>query len=162
MKFKNKNSKLFVQCLVLILVALIFITPIFWLVSNSFKSMNERLFTYPPRLIPQQPTLNNFREAIDLVNIFRSTFNSFVIAISTVALNLLFCSLTAYPLARMNFAGKNGILILILATFMIPTQAIIVPLFILVQKMGLVDTYAAVILPLGITAFGIFLLRNAF
>lgn len=160
--FERIFSSNFVRYLILIVVALLFLLPIFWMVSTSFKPLNEKIFSYPPQLIPENVTIDNYVQAMDLIDISRTTFNSFFIAISTVILNLFLCSLTAYPLARMDFAGKNVILLAILATFMIPLEAIIVPLFILVQNLGLVNSYAAVILPSAITAFGIFLLRNSF
>jgi len=152
----------FVRHLCLILILLLVLMPFFWLIATSFKPMSERLFTIPPRLIPLEPTTGNYREAFSLLNMLRSTMNSFIITLSAVALNLFFCSLTAYPLSRMNFPGRDIILYIILASFMIPVQAIIVPLFVLIQGQGLVDSYIGVFLPLGITAFGIFLLRNAF
>ena len=103
-----------------------------------------------------------------MVPIIKYAINSFIVAAFTVILNLIFSSLAAYPLARMNFKGKNAAFFLILLTLMIPFQAIMLPLYIIILKMNLIDSisdfngYLGMILPFCVNAFGIFLLRQAF
>ena len=98
--------------------------------------------------------------------LFRS--NSFIVAFFTVILNLIFSALAAYPLARMNFGGKNLVFFGILATIMVPFQAIMLPIYIITLKLNFVDSYSnfqgylGLILPFAVNAFGIFLLRQAF
>ncbi|MEL7067851.1 MAG: carbohydrate ABC transporter permease [Cyanobacteria bacterium J06581_3] len=92
----------------------------------------------------------------------RYLFNSTVIAVVTVALNLLLCSLAAYPLARLNFKGRELLFSLIVATILIPFQIVMIPLYILTVRLGLTNTYMGVILPSIASAFGIFLMRQAF
>jgi putative chitobiose transport system permease protein len=94
---------------------------------------------------------------------FRSVpTNSTIVAALTVSINLLFCSLAAYPLARLNFRGRDLILAIAISTIMIPFQIVMIPLYILTVQLGLRNTYLGVILPTLASAFGIFLLRQAF
>ena len=132
------------------------------------KGAEENIFQYPPVIIPHSPTFNNFVEVLKLVPIVKYAVNSFIVAFFTVVLNLIFSALAAYPLARMNFRGKNFIFFLVLITLTVPFQAIMLPVYIIVLKMNLVDSssdfngYLGMILPFCVNAFGIFLLRQAF
>lgn len=146
----------------LTIIALIMLFPLLWLLSTSFKSAGEDIFTFPPQLIPQQFTLENFVLVWQNYPFERYLLNSAIIAFLTVSLNLLFCALGAYPLARLNFKGKDLIFIVIVATIMIPFQIVMIPLYIFTVNMGLRNNYLGVILPNLASAFGIFLLRQAF
>ncbi|MFM8009351.1 MAG: carbohydrate ABC transporter permease, partial [Dolichospermum sp.] len=88
-------------------------------------------------------------------------YNSILVSVLTVGLNLLFCSLAAYPLARLSFVGRNGIFMTIVATIMIPFQIVMIPLYILTVQLGLRNSYLGVIFPSLASAFGIFLLRQS-
>lgn len=136
--------------------------PLVWLLSTSLKSPTEDIFSFPPQLIPSQPTLENFQVVWQSYPFGRYLINSTIIALFTVSLNLLFCALTAYPLARLNFRGRELIFTLIVATIMIPFQIVMIPLYILIVNLGLRNTYLGVIFPNLASAFGIFLLRQAF
>src|SRR5699024_2253152 len=103
-----------------------------------------------------------FVKVMDTFPFWRYLFNSVVVTILTVVFNVLFCSLAAYPLARMNFKGKNVIFILILATMMIPFQLLMVPIYIMSLNLVLDNTYAAMVLPHVTTSFGVFLMRQSF
>jgi putative chitobiose transport system permease protein len=148
--------------LLLGLIAIAMLTPLLWLVSTAFKGPTEDLFTFPPQLIPQQFTFDNFLNVWKNHPFGRYFFNSILVATLTVTLNLLFCSLAAYPLARMNFAGRDLIFAAVVATILIPFQIVMIPLFILIRNLGLVNTYLGMIFPSIASAFGIFLLRQAF
>lgn len=147
---------------VLSAIALVMLIPLVWLVSTSFKSPTEDIFQFPPQLIPSQPTFENF------VTVWRSNpfgqylFNSTLVSVLTVVLNLLFCSLAAYPLARLAFRGREIIFSAIVATILIPFQIVMIPLYVLAVKLELLNTYLGVIFPGIASAFGIFLLRQAF
>jgi putative chitobiose transport system permease protein len=148
--------------LVLLLVGTVLLLPFVWLLSTALKSESADLFSYPPQWIPDPIVWSNFVKSWNLLPFGLYIFNTFFIAISTVVLNLFFCSLTGYALARMRFAGRQVIFYAVLATAMVPFQVLLIPLFIVTLKLGLVDSYAGVILPVAVNAFGIFLLRQAF
>lgn len=138
------------------------IGPFLWLLSTALKSGSENIFQYPPKLLPEEPTLENFGKVLDVFPFWRYLLNSVIVAVLTVILNVLFCSLAAYPLARMNFKGKNIIFILIIATMMIPFQLLMIPVYVISLKLGLQNTYLGMVLPHVTTAFGVFLMRQAF
>ncbi|MCA0970586.1 carbohydrate ABC transporter permease [Halobacillus litoralis] len=144
------------------IVSLIMVGPFLWLLATSLKSGSENIFAYPPQFIPENPTLANFGAVLEYFPFFTYLFNSTVVAILTVGANLLFCSLAAYPLARMQFRGKSLVFILIISTMMIPFQLLMIPIYILALNLGLQNTYLGLVLPHATTAFGIFLMRQAF
>ena len=148
--------------LVLLLVGTALLLPFIWLLSTALKSESADLFSYPPQWIPDPIVWSNFIKSWNLLPFGLYIFNTFFIAISTVVLNLFLCSLTGYALARMRFVGRQVIFYAVLATTMVPFQVLLIPLFIVTLKLGLVDSYAGVILPVAVNAFGIFLLRQAF
>lgn len=148
--------------LVLGLIALLMLFPLLWLFSTSLKSPGENIFQFPPQLLPEEPTFLNFIKVWQTNPFGRYLWNSTVVASLTVIFNLLFCSLAAYPLARLDFRGRNLIFTTIVATIMIPFQVVMIPLYILTVNLGLKNTYLGVILPGIASAFGIFLLRQAF
>lgn len=143
-------------------IALVMLLPLLWLVSTAFKSPTENIFQFPPQLIPAQPTLENFVKVWQTNPFGRYLFNSVLVAVLTVALNLLFCSLAAYPLARLSFQGREALFTLVVATILIPFQIVMIPLYILTVQLGLRNTYLGIIFPAIASAFGIFLLRQAF
>lgn len=145
--------------LLLTVIAVAMLFPLLWLLSTAFKSPNEDIFT---TWLPTQPTWENFRIVWQTYPFGRYLGNSTLIAVLTVGLNLLFCSLAAYPLARLNFWGRDSIFAAVIATIMIPFQIVMIPLYILTVQLGLRNTYLGVIFPSLASAFGIFLLRQAF
>ena len=147
---------------VLSAIALAMLLPLLWLVSTAFKSPEENIFAFPPQFIPAAPTLNNFI-TVWQQNPFGQYFaNSIIVAVLTVGLNLLFCSLAAYPLARLKFRGRQLLFALIVATILIPFQIVMIPLYVLAVQLGLRNTYLGLIFPFIASAFGIFLMRQAF
>ena len=143
-------------------VGVVLLVPFAWLLSTALKAESADLFAYPPQFIPDPIVWGNFVKAWNILPFTLYLFNTFFIAITTVIINLFFCSLTGYALARMQFKGRQVILYVVLATTMVPFQVLLIPLFIVTLKLGLVDSYAGVILPVAVNAFGIFLLRQAF
>ncbi|MDJ0661707.1 MAG: carbohydrate ABC transporter permease [Crocosphaera sp.] len=157
------NQKSFVQrlghYLLLSVIAIAMLFPLLWLLSTAFKSPTEDIFT---TWFPTQPTWENFLIVWKSYPFGKYLGNSTLIAVLTVGLNLLFCSLAAYPLARLNFWGRDSIFAAVIATIMIPFQIVMIPLYILTVQLGLRNTYLGVIFPSLASAFGIFLLRQAF
>ena len=143
-------------------IALLMLLPLLWLVSTAFKSPTEDILQFPPRFLPDQPTLNNFAEVWRTNPFGRYLFNSTLVAGLTVGLNLLFCSLAAYPLARLSFKGREAIFTIVVSTILIPFQIVMIPLYILAVNLGLRNSYLGLIFPAIASAFGIFLLRQAF
>lgn len=164
-KFQIKNLMVHFS---LILVSLLCIFPFLWLLSTALKGSGENIFQYPPQLIPTKATLANFKSAWTQIPFLTYYINSFIVAFFTVILNLILSSLAAYPLARMEFRGKKIIFYAILSTIMIPFQAIMLPVYLIVLKLNMVDTvnnfmgFLGLILPFAVNAFGIFLMRQAF
>ncbi|MEE3233684.1 MAG: carbohydrate ABC transporter permease [Candidatus Latescibacterota bacterium] len=148
--------------LLLLGVCVVLLIPFVWLLSTALKSESADLFAFPPQWIPDPVVWSNFLKSWEILPFGRYLFNTFFIAISTVLINLTLSSMTGFALARMQFAGRQLILYAVLATTMIPFQVLLIPLFIVTLKLGLVDSYAGVILPVAVNAFGIFLLRQAF
>ena len=146
----------------LTIIALITIGPFLWLLSTALKSGGENIFSYPPSLIPKNPTLINFKKVWNTVAIGRFFLNSTLVALATIAINIFVSALAAYPLARMDFKFKNIIFYGILGTMMVPFQILMISLYIISVKSGMTDSYAGLILPVAVNAFGIFLLRQAF
>lgn len=153
---------------VLIFVSLLSIFPFIWLISTSLKGNAENIFAYPPQIIPQDFTLENYVGVWKRVNFIAYFVNSMVVAGATVFLNLLLSALAAYPLARMHFWGKKFTFFAILATIMVPFQAIMLPVYLITLKLHMVDSvnnfmgYLGLVMPFAVSAFGIFLMRQAF
>lgn len=154
--------------IVSIAVSLISIFPFIWLLSTSFKGAGENIFAYPPAIMPKDFTFANYTGVWHRVDLMRYFINSMIVAGGTVLLNLILSSLAAYPLARMEFKGKKITFFAILATIMVPFQAIMLPVYLITLKLHLVDTFGDVsgfiglIMPFAVSAFGIFLMRQAF
>ncbi|MEB3302789.1 MAG: carbohydrate ABC transporter permease [Cyanobacteriota bacterium] len=150
------------QLAALLLVAVLMLLPLLWLVSTSLKGPAEDIFTSPPALLPAQPSLEAYGRLFADHPIGTYLLNSTIVSALAVAANLLFCSLAAYPLARLRFAGRGLVLALVVATILIPFQVVMIPLYLLIVQIGLRNTLWALILPQAATAFGIFLLRQSF
>ncbi|WP_166354746.1 carbohydrate ABC transporter permease [Phytoactinopolyspora limicola] len=145
---------------VLALMAFVFFAgPLLWMLSSALKSQAEVLAS-PPTLIPETLHWSNFAEVFRQIPFGRYMVNSAFVATTVTVLSLVFHSMAAYSLARLDFPGRNVIFVSILATLMIPFTVILIPLFIVVDQLGWVDTYWALIIPMIPHAFGIFLLRQ--
>lgn len=164
----NSRIKGFLTHTILIIISILSIFPFLWLISTALKGQSENIFQYPPQFIPSFLTFDNFIGVWKQIPFILYFINSFIVAAFTVVLNVVFSALAAYPLARMNFKGKNIIFYLILATIMVPFQAIMLPIYLIILKLNLVDSvsrsagYIGLILPFAVNAFGIFLMRQAF
>ena len=158
---QKSAAKVIVTYLLLCAIAFLMLFPLLWLIGTSFKSPTEDIFTFPPHIFPQQPTWANFATVWETYPFALYLYNSSLVAFLAVGLNLLLCSLAAYPLARLDFKGREFIFALVLATIMIPFQIVMIPLYILAVNLGLRNTYLGIVLPNLTSAFGIFLLRQA-
>lgn len=142
---------------VLVTLSLLVVFPLLWMVSIAFRPANE---TYVLKLIPDHATLDNMRHVLTAGRFPRYMFNSFFVAGTVTVLALFFHSMAAYALARLHFPGRELIFSLIFSTLLVSLPVILVPLFILVKALGMVNSYAGLIIPAIFNAFGIFLLRQ--
>ena len=143
------------------LIAIICIFPFWWTLVVAV-STEGNLFEFPPTFWPRGVSLANFAEAFRVIPILAFYKNSLLITMATVAGKLLVCSLAAYPLSRMQFKGSKLIMGVILATMILPSEVNFLVNFITMTKIGLVNTYTAVVLPNVVTAVSILLLKQAF
>jgi multiple sugar transport system permease protein len=133
--------------------------PYAWMLSSSFKP-NVEIFSASVQLIPAQPILDNYTEAVVRQPVGRAILNSVIVAgIETLAV-VATSVFTAYPFARLRFPGRDVLFLAILGTMMIPSQATMIPSFILVKWLGWVDTYQGLIVPRMMAPLGIFLMRQ--
>lgn len=143
-------------------VGLLFVGPFAWLTATALKSGGENIFQYPPRLLPEHATLSNFVAVFAAQPFARYALNSVIVAAMAVSSNALLSSLAAYPLARMNFAGRRVIFIAVLATITVPFQVLMIPVYVVAIRLGLQNSLIGLALPHMCSAFGIFLMRQAF
>ncbi|HXO98364.1 MAG TPA: carbohydrate ABC transporter permease [Chthoniobacterales bacterium] len=139
------------------LLAILTASPLVWMISAAFKQPAE---IFNSSLIPQHPTLENFRYVFTQLPFVRYVLNTFFIAGTITVVALFFHSMAGFAFARLKFPGRDVIFLSIFSTFLVSLPVIIVPLFILVQRLGMVNNYAGLIVPAIFNAFGIFLLRQ--
>ena len=147
--------------LVLFPLAFLMVVPMIWMVITSVETLSETRH-FPPILVPHTVRLQNYSDVLQQAPFARWFLNTLVVTVVVVVGNLLFCSLAGYAFARIKFFGREVAFILVLATLMIPFQVIMIPTFLIVRKLGLIDTLGALIVPNLAGAFGIFLLRQFF
>lgn len=138
---------------------LLAVGPAVWLVGIALSDNTVPISRLPG---PSEMTLANFSGAWQEGNLLRALINSVLVTVAQTVLNVVLAALAAYPLARMKFRGRGLVFVLVLSTLMVPEQVIVVPLFQTVVSMGLYDTLIAVVLPFSVTAFGVYLCRQAF
>jgi len=145
----------------LVLGAIIMIIPFLWMLSTSGKTL-EQVFVWPPDWIPNLIHWENYSALLEKIHFTQYTWNTFKIA-SLVTLGQLFtCSLAGYSFARLRFPGRDVLFLVYLATMMIPGQVTMIPNFIVMRTLGLVNTHTGLILPGLTSAFGTFLMRQFF
>lgn len=147
--------------LVLIILGITMVVPFLWMVSTSLKGFHE-IFRYPPTWIPEKPQWSNYLQVWKLAPFGRFYVNSVFVAVATTAGQVITGVLAAYAFARMEFAGRDKIFMVFLATLMVPTQVTLIPTYIVMSRIGWIDSYKALIVPFVATAFSVFLLRQFF
>ena len=146
--------------LVLIPLALVMVTPLAWMVMTSIQTPDEARH-FPP-VLPSGIHWQNYTEALAAAPFGRFFLNTSIVTGVTVLGNLILCSLAGYAFARFRFFGRDVLFVAILATLMIPFQVVMIPTFLIMRHLGLIDTLGALILPNLVTPFGIFLMRQFF
>lgn len=145
---------------VLVVVALLWLGPYAWMTVTSLKTLPEitRAPAYP---LPQSIQLGAYREVMDSVPVARYLLNTVLMAVAIAALQILLALPAGYALAKLRFAGRRAAFVLVLACLLIPAQVTFVPVFTMLGAAGLVNTFAALVLPFGVSALGTFLVRQA-
>ncbi|MGB4458925.1 MAG: carbohydrate ABC transporter permease [Defluviitoga tunisiensis] len=158
-KIKVSPIEQIVVHLILIIWLLISVIPFVWMLSTSFKGPGE-IFIFPPRWIPKNPTLKNYKDLFQQMNFGRPFLNSIIVSLSTTFLSVLLATMAGYGFAKFQFKNKNALFLLILGTVMVPGQITMIPVFLLLTKLNLLNTYWGLILPALANAFNIFFMRQ--
>jgi multiple sugar transport system permease protein len=135
--------------------------PFIWMISTSLKDLRD-VFSFPPQWIPNPAIWNNYLRIWDVVPFARYFLNSAIMVAGIMVGQLVLCTLAAYAFSRVRFRGRNVLFLLVLAMMMVPVQVRIIPMYLITMYLGLLDTYAALIVPNIFNAFAIFLLRQFF
>lgn len=143
----------------IVLQTIIFMIPLIYMISTSFKLPNE-VFELPIQWIPETLRFENYIDPLQEKPFLRWFFNSVIVAVSVTVLVVITSTLAGYSFAKFDYPGRDLMFGFILATFMIPLEAMIVPLFTLVRDLGWLNTYTGLIVPAGGSAFGVFLMRQ--
>ena len=164
MKYKkNTGDKVLLVVKVVLMALLIFMVlfPLLWLLVNSFK-VEKEIIGFPPTFFGTTYTMKSFERIFRTIPMGSYIKNTVIFAVGTTFLAVLFDSMAGYAFARLKFKGKNVIFIFVLLTMMVPFQVMMIPLFLESNALGLLDTYAGLILPKATSAFGIFMMRSYF
>jgi len=151
----------FFSHLVLVLLCIFALSPIYWMVATSLKPLNEAL-QVPPTIIPNSVSISTYIDIFADTLMARWIVNSLVVGLLTAGGNVLFGALAGYALARIKFRGRQVLLMLVLASFMIPFEATFIANFVLITDLGWYNTYAALVVPWVSGAFAVFMFRQEF
>jgi len=144
---------------ILIIGSIAMLIPFVWTISSSFKQITD-IFNFPPSLWPIAPTLSNYADLFTQVPFARWYVNSIVVATISTALAVFFSALAGFGFAKYDFPLRSLLFKILIGTLIIPFQLVLIPLFIIMSKIGWMDSYAALIVPFMAPAFGIFLMRQ--
>jgi multiple sugar transport system permease protein len=143
-----------------LVIAVLWIAPFIWMVSTSFKPAKE-VMTKEIEWFPRHVVLDNYKKVFEYP-VARWAWNSLVVAVSSTVLGVLFGAMAGYALARLNFPGKNVFFAVLIASLMIPTEMTIIPMFVGFLKVGLANSYIALILPTIANVFSVYIFRQFF
>ncbi|WP_143461727.1 carbohydrate ABC transporter permease [Levilactobacillus enshiensis] len=158
---RNKVIKSIIFKIIMSLLILIVVFPFLWLLLSSFKYEKD-IITYPPHIFSGKYTFQNYIKVWDTIPLLGYVKNTVIFAGATMLISLVLDSMTGYALARMEFKGKTAFYYFVMVSMMIPFMVYMIPLFIEMNKMNLLDTYTGLIVPRATTAFGIFMMRSNF
>lgn len=150
-----------IKGIVLFVIGVLMIAPLVWMISTSLTEPIAA-FDLPPTWVPVPFSLQNFGDVVDLIPIGRQAVNSLIVTTISVAGSLVTASLAAYAFSRIPFRGRDSVFVVLLAALMVPTQLTIIPIFIIMRKLELIDTLAALWIPALVNVFAIFFLRQYF
>jgi multiple sugar transport system permease protein len=143
----------------LIITGLITLAPFIWMLSASFMH-DGHANVYPPRFFPDEFTFEQYEKLFSRLNVARNFFNSLFLSVSVTLISLFFNSMAGFAFAKYRFKGRNKLFNFLLSSMIIPAQVTMLPLFLMLKEMGLINTYMAIIIPGLANIFGIFLIRQ--
>jgi multiple sugar transport system permease protein len=155
----NRRAERILLHSLLIAGAAITLFPLFWMVSASLMTSGEST-SLPPHIVPHAPTLAQYRELFLRLNIGRAFLSSAIIAVIVTLGSLLTSSMAGYAFAKLRFRGRDGLFRVLLGALVIPGQVAMLPLFLMLKPLGLVNTYGGAVVPAMASVFGIFLVRQ--
>jgi len=150
-----------VATFILVAGSALMVFPFVWMVLSSFKTAAD-VYTYPPRWIPSTWKFSNYVKVFEMIPFLRYYFNSIYTSVMQTAIQIALSITAAYALTRLDYPGKSYLISLIRSTMFVPLVVTLIPLYLLVSGVGLIDTYAGIILPQVFSAFTIFLLMAFF
>lgn len=157
----GKSVKKAGAILILAFLAFIILYPFIWMVVTSFKAEAD-IVSFPPKLFSGEFSLQSYRDIWERIPFLTYYKNTIIFALAVSLISLSFDTMAGYAFARMEFKGKNVMFLMVMGTLMVPFQVIMIPLFMEVYKLNLINTYAGLILPRATNAFGIFMMRSFF
>lgn len=156
-----KGYKKIILHFLLILGVIFTVFPFLWMILTALKTLSESM-AIPPKIFPSSPQWSNFKDALNTLNFPTLFKNTVIYAVVTTIGQVTMCTMAGYSFARIDFPFKNAIFVLIMSVLMVPTQIFLVPQFQIINKLGLLNTISALILPSMFSAFGTFLMRQFF
>ena len=157
---KVKGKKVWIHG-ILILGVIVTVTPFIWMILTSLKTLGESTLI-PPIIFPKKLSFENYKEVVATLPFIKFYMNTIISTLVKTAGQVMFCSMAAYAFARIEFPGRDVIFMIVLSVLMVPGQIFLLPQYMIIQKLGLLNTVSALILPGLFSAFGTFLLRQFF
>ena len=162
MSKKKTNPLRIILYIILCIGSAATLYPFLWMISASFQPLSE-VVSGNMAIVSDKMTMENYTYVLGLTSLFPRWFlNSFIVALIGTTLNLIMNSMAGYALARLSFPGRNQIYILLLALIMVPAQVLLIPNFLIMNSLGMLDSYQAIILPAAVNISYIFLMRQFF
>lgn len=157
---KNNLNKKIIHT-ILIVGSLLMVIPFIWMLLTSFKTLMESM-QVPPTVIPKEFVASNYKNAISILPFFTFYLNTIIVILVRVTISTFFAAMAAYAFARIKFPGREILFMFVLIQMMVPGQIFIIPQYLMVQKLGMLNSISALVFPGIVTAFGTFLLRQFF
>ncbi|GAA1364333.1 carbohydrate ABC transporter permease [Streptomyces beijiangensis] len=154
--------QLVLRYLLLLAVFAVLVGPFLWQLSTSLKGPAEDIYSYPPKLLPSDPTLDNYAKVADLIPVWDFALNSLKVAVANVLTNCVGAALAGYALARLKFKGRGIAMVAFVTAMLVPVESIIIAQFMTMRDLQLNNTLTGVVLPGCIGALNVLLMRNAF
>lgn len=158
---KRKSKNYLLVHIILIIGTFLTVFPFLWMIFTSFKGIGETM-RIPPTILPESFKLEGYKGVLSALPFAKVYCNTIIVTVVTVLGQILFCSMAAFAFARLRFRGKNIIFILILSVLMVPSQIFIMPQYLIMQKLGVLDSLPALFIQNLCSAFTVFLLRQFF